>query len=77
MKKHYSVLLLYPDYIADTFGQETYYAHVQADNPAEAIIRAQTNAIDANPEYREECPTGEDFYPLLLLEGKHYGLEIP
>lgn len=70
--KPFSVLLLYPDYIAETFGQETYYGHVLARTRRSAVKKA-----------REECATSNEFdrdfdlsdlHCLLLLSGHHTGL---
>jgi hypothetical protein len=65
----YSVLLLYPDYANDD-GTETYYAFVTAADPIAAVAEAQRQAaaaqdgIDVDPE---------DFAPLLVTPGHHYG----
>lgn len=65
--KKYSVLLLYPDYIAETYGQDTYFTHVEADNVAGAIVMAQSEAEDSNVSRGELA----DFFPLLVIEGWH------
>jgi hypothetical protein len=69
--KEYSVLLLYPDYIAD--GIETYYAFVQADSPRAAVGLAQNEAVKANELDGDEA---QDFLPLLVTEGHNYGLPL-
>jgi hypothetical protein len=61
----YTVLLLYPDYVADTFGHETYLAHVEAEDTKEAIDLAQQEI--ANTIHAER----QDFYPLLVVYGWH------
>ena len=51
--KEYTVLLLYPDYIANEFGKETYLAWVTAQNPEDAVLTAQEKACppwDGPPE---------------------------
>ena len=48
----YSVLFLYPPHLNER-GRETYYAHVDAEGPSEAIDVAQTWAADANPSHWE------------------------
>lgn len=70
--KKYSVLLLYPDYMSDNFGQETYYAHVEAIDRDMAVHNAQHQAQTC--EGNESCDNPEDFHPLLVLEGWHHGL---
>lgn len=64
--KPYSVLLLYPDYIASNYGQETYFAHVGSANVKEAIKAAQETVAEAN-----DCDNPEDFFCLLVLNGHH------
>lgn len=67
----YSVLLLYPDYCADAFGQETYYAHVTAATPAAALAAARKKCARANPE---EIDEPLDLYCLLLVHGHRHDL---
>ena len=59
---NYSVLLLYPDHMAENFGQDTYLTHVNARNPRHAIevAREQVRAQDVDPA---------DFHPLLVCRG--------
>lgn len=70
--KPYSVLLLYPDYLAETYGEETYYAFVTAPSRDEAVTAARIEARDA--EGNESCEDGEDFAVLLVTEGHNYGV---
>ena len=65
----YSVLLLYPDY-ADDGGSESYYAFVTASDPIEAVALAQQLAVAAQEGIEIEP---DDFSPLLVIEGHHYG----
>jgi hypothetical protein len=60
--KPYSVLLLYPDYIGD-YGEETYYAFVEA-----AVAIAQREAAAAQAV---DVDDPADFDPLLVIEGHH------
>lgn len=46
--RKYTVLLLYPDYMTDAYGQETYAAHVEADSPRQALSKARRACKDAN-----------------------------
>ena len=68
-KKPYSVLLLYPDYANDG-GTETYYAWVEAPDPlaAIALARRQALAVQVGVVFPPD-----DFVPLLVTEGHHYG----
>lgn len=69
-KKNFSVLLLYPDYVSNNFGQETCYEFVKAKDQTEALEKARAkcrkncHAIDAD----------EDLFCLLITEGHNYGL---
>lgn len=63
----YTVFLLYPDYIADEFGKETYLAHVMAAHSAQAIEKAQQAVLLANPDWDDVDP--EDFHVLLTVRG--------
>jgi hypothetical protein len=64
--KPYSVLLLYPDYANDS-GTETYYAFVEAADPIDAVAIAQRQAAG------EDGHDPDDYAPLLVIEGHHYG----
>lgn len=67
--KTYSVLLLYPDYIASQYG-ETYYTHVKAISPAEAVSAAINEAMASNGWDDDEDRRPEDFLVKLVLEGE-------
>lgn len=64
----YSVLLLYPDYINEG-GTETYFAHVGAANPVQAIQAARTLATAAQEPDAVYDP--DDFAPLICIAGHH------
>jgi hypothetical protein len=68
-KKPYSVLLLYPDYANDG-GTETYYAFVEAPDPITAVAEARRQALAANDGVEIQP---DDFAPLLVTEGHHFG----
>ena len=70
--KPYTVLLLYPDYLADQYGLDTYLAHVDAENHAKAIRKAQVQALRAQGAYA--VASADDFYPLFCTEGHHNDL---
>jgi hypothetical protein len=70
--KPYSVLLLYPDWANDG-GTETYYAFVEAPDPTQAVGQARRQALAAN-EWTNVEP--DDFAPLLVTEGHHFGQPI-
>ena len=70
----FTVLLLYPDYIADTFGHDTYLAHVEAATETDAVLAAQTEA-DASLAKSENTPGPEmdivHFHVLAVFYGWH------
>jgi hypothetical protein len=72
--KTYSVLLLYPDHVNDD-GKETYYTFVEAADPIAAVAVARRRALATN-EWTEEDVDPDDFAPLLVTEGHHYGQPI-
>lgn len=65
----WSVLLLYPDYLAENYPRDTYFAYVETlgDNSNVAVINAQQQAAKANSNVRDF----RDFLPLLCLRGYH------
>ena len=67
--KPFSVLLLYPDYANDG-GTETYYAWVEASDPIGAVAVARRQALAAQEGV---IFPPDDFAPLLVTEGHHYG----
>jgi len=64
--KRFSVLLLYPDYMAETFGHDTTFVRVNAEDDIDAVRKAQRKAVRSG-----ECDVGaeDDFYPLLVVRG--------
>jgi len=61
--KKFTVIMLYPDYIANDFGSEHYTSHVNAQDIKEAIAKAQAEASDGN-----DIPP-EDFAVLFVFDG--------
>ena len=60
--KKFTVLLLYPDYLASQYGEETYLSHVLAMDVPAAIKRARKDAYRDN---RDDT----DFSILFVAEG--------
>lgn len=77
--KKFSVLLLYPDYIATNYGHETFYVCVEADDVDQAVLKAREDAVRSNSDGGEDTEElmlyKEDFHVLLALEGYHPALE--
>jgi hypothetical protein len=69
VRKPYSVLLLYPDTIAENYGEETYYTFVWAVSVKQAVKMAQCLALVDNDLDEEQDP--DAFRPLLVIEGHH------
>jgi len=71
----YTVILLYPDYASDNYGQEHYITTLEASNPNVAIIRAQQRAFEAsNDEDADtrsvEINDPEDFFVVAVICGR-------
>lgn len=62
----YSVLLLRPDYVADEYGKDVYFAHVCAANPAKAVSIAQAEAAVAD---ETDLQSAIDYHALIVLPG--------
>lgn len=68
---YYTVLLLFPDYLASDFGSDTYMSCVAADSPEEALRKVREKACLENGQDLEQA---EDFFCLLLIGGRHADL---
>lgn len=68
----YSVLLLYP--LEPYENPETFYAFVEAEDPNQAVILAQKEAVKANSETMSYLPM--EFEPLLVTEGENPSLPL-
>lgn len=66
--KHYTVLLLRPDYVADGFGEDTYLAHVRARSPRAAIKLARQEVVRLDDL---EDVKAADYHPLITTKGWH------
>lgn len=66
----YTVILLYPDYIANTYGHDTYMAEVLAENVDDAITEAWLEACSENVFDEEENPQ-EDWHVVAVIAGHH------
>lgn len=74
--KPYTVLLLRPDYRAYSYGQDTYLAHVEAENPDDAVVAGQIGVW--KEDAGDEAGTSwSDYHPLLVLDGHHYDAAPP
>ena len=62
--KPYTVVLIYPDYAANQYGEEFWTSHVMADTVADATLAAQLEAIEAN---KDDDP--DAWAPAFVCEG--------
>lgn len=67
----FTVLLLYPDYIAENYGEDTYLAHVRAVDAQTACHVAQLQAHEANEGESESL---DDYRVQLCIAGHHEAL---
>ena len=67
MTTPYTVLLLYPDYLASQYGEETFLAFVHARGRSKGIKTAQYVA-KMSQEFPDEVEA-EDFLPLYMTYG--------
>jgi hypothetical protein len=66
--RNYTVLLLYPDYMSNNFGQETYLANVVAHDPNDAIDTARADCVEENEHIQIEDRS--DLFVLAVFKGK-------
>ncbi|MEI6166503.1 MAG: hypothetical protein WCS52_04855 [bacterium] len=66
--KRYTVLLLRPDYVANSFGEDTYLALVRAVTPTAAITSAQQEVARLDDL---DGIQAADYYPLITMKGWH------
>lgn len=66
--RSWTVLLLYPDYLASNYGQETYLAWVNATSAVEAEQLAREEAAQANNYEPEDAA---NFATLFVTLGMH------
>lgn len=65
----YTVILVFPDYIASNYGQEHYFWQGEADSPSSAALDAQRFLAS---EYNSDDSTSDpdDFYVVAVIEGE-------
>jgi hypothetical protein len=66
--KQYTVVLIYPDYAANQYGEEFWTTQVHADDVPSAQLQAQLEAMEAN-EYDTEDSDPNDWAPVFVCEG--------
>jgi hypothetical protein len=73
MKTPYTVLLLYPDWVAGNYGETGCY-HTHGETPREAVASAQRDAMNALPEPDAPDNNPEDFDLVAVFAGHHQDL---
>jgi len=68
--KKFTVLLLVPDYLAQTYGQDTFFTCVPATGPKQAIAQ---DPVRSRRETRRGRP--DDFFLLCVIEGEHRNIK--
>ena len=76
--RQYTVVLIYPDYLATQYGEEYYIQQVAATDPMKAVKKVQEAAIVANSEYYGDdklvqegvAAYSDDFSMVTVLEGE-------
>lgn len=66
----YTCVLLYPDYYASNFGQETWTDTVSANSPSEALAAARAQCI-SEQDTADAIEEPEDLYCLAMFPGRH------
>ena len=70
--KPFTVILLYPDYCTDTFGQDNWMSTVEAADPVRAVIAARKQCLkDNKKEFGSKICDAEDLFVIAVLEGDH------
>lgn len=68
----FTVILLTPDTLAETFGQDTGIIEVSATTPDQAIIEAQRIAVAAYDD--ADGVAADDFHVIAVFAGSHVNL---
>lgn len=70
---HFTAILLYPDYIANTYGKDTWMSTVCAETPAHALaIARETCMTEIGDAGGIEDP--HDLHCIALIAGHHTDL---
>lgn len=69
--KPYTVILMYPDYLSENYGEESYAAHVTAVDGDAAVLAAQIDAVAQNTDDGEDppCEDPTDFAVIAVYAG--------
>jgi hypothetical protein len=67
---NFTVILVYPDYVALDYPRDTYTATVFANDHLQAISLAQDEAVRAQGEFAGDINSKEDFEALVVIPGE-------
>lgn len=66
--KKWTVILLYPDYMAENYGQKTFMTSVDAETPEAAVAAARKEVSESEDT---ELQDPEDMFVIAVIEGEH------
>ena len=69
--RKWTVILLYPDYMSEVFGHDTFMTTVHAVDPEGAVKAAREEASVSNTEDSDDPVNGGDFFVIAVIEGEH------
>lgn len=67
--KKYTVVMMFPDYLADIYGQDSVNVPIHGENPEKAVRNAQQLVAD---DFENVDPN--DFFVVFVCEGWHEDL---
>lgn len=73
LKTPWTVLLLTPDYEADTYGQDSYLAHVEADGTEAAVREARMQMAETFEDFDPD--NEDDLFVIAVFAGHHQDVQ--
>lgn len=74
LPKKFTVLLLYPDYVASNYGQETYMTSVAASDAKQAVSLARAEMRENQKEDVGPIPD-DDMFVVSVIAGEHQDIK--
>lgn len=71
----YTILLMRPDYVAEQYGEDTYLAHISAENVQDAQVFAQEEAFRVDDLDTDDGESPDAYLVLLVVEGIHHDIK--
>ena len=74
--RYYTVILLRPDYMTSSYGQDAWMEAVKARDPEEAVKLARSQCILVDNEWLDRddgdfCGSPEDYFVIAVIRGNH------